>query len=210
MRVAIFDMDGTLIDSSVAIEKTVNDIRAELSLEPLSTQFIITAINEPGRNLAYDLYGINNPDARLRDSFEEKFKQNYAKFACTYDKVDWLLDECRAMRYAVTLASNAPLYTLEAILKKCEIFEKFDYIIGANDEIPQKPDPKMLDLVCDKFDAKKAVFIGDSLKDELAANNAKMPYIQVSWGFGEVSKSAKFNAKSVQEALMMIKGLLDD
>jgi len=58
-------MDGTVIDSGEAIYKTVNEVRDELNLSPLDKEFIIKAINEPGRNLPLEFYGIDTP------SFEE-------------------------------------------------------------------------------------------------------------------------------------------
>ena len=71
------------------------------------------------------------------------------------------------------MASNAPHDTLEKILKKNEIYELFDEVIGASKEIPQKPDPAMLHLAVSKTGADKAIFVGDSLKDELAAKKCK-------------------------------------
>ena len=62
----------------------------------------------------------------------------------------------------------------------------------------------MLHLAVSKTGASKAIFIGDSLKDELAAKNANMPYVQVCWGFGEESKTATYNAKNVSEAWEII------
>lgn len=205
MKVAIFDMDGTLIDSSVAIERTINEIRADMGLAPLDTEFIVTAINEPGRDLARDLYDVSNPTARLRDDFEEKFRLNYDKYAVAYDGIKELLSWCRASNFAVALASNAPQNTLEAILKRCEILEFFDLVIGADEKIPQKPDPMMLEVVCEYFKTSEAVFVGDSLKDELAAKNANMPYIQVTWGFGKPSQSAHYNAANPAQACEIIK-----
>ncbi|WP_169753439.1 HAD-IA family hydrolase [Campylobacter mucosalis] len=204
MKAVIFDMDGTIIDSSVAIERTINDIRAELKLEPLSSDFIIKAINEPGRNLALDLYNMQNPTAKLRDNFEENFKINYAKYAKAYNGIEELLKKCLDSGFSVALASNAPQNTLEDILKKCEIFKYFDFIVGASSEIPQKPDPKMLLICTQKLSASKAIFVGDSLKDELAAKNANMPYIQVTWGFGKHSKTSDYNASSTNEAWSII------
>ena len=115
-----------------------------------------------------------------------------------------LLQKCQEAKFKVVLASNAPHDTLEKILKKNEIYELFDEVIGASKEIPQKPDPAMLHLAVSKTGADKAIFIGDSLKDELAAKNANMPYVQVCWGFGEESKTATYNAKNVSEAWEII------
>ena len=76
----------------------------------------------------------------------------------------------------------------------------FDEVIGAGKDIPQKPDPTMLHIACERTNAKKAMFVGDSMKDELAAKNAKMAYLQVSWGFGKPSPSATFNAQDMKRA----------
>ena len=114
------------------------------------------------------------------------------------------MQKCKEAKFKVVLASNAPHDTLEKILKKNEIYELFDEVIGASKEIPQKPDPAMLHLAVQKTGASRAVFVGDSLKDELAAKNANMPYVQVCWGFGEESKTATYNAKNVSEAWEII------
>ncbi|MBE3605465.1 HAD family hydrolase [Campylobacter sp. RM13119] len=204
MKTIIFDMDGTIIDSSIAIEKTVNEVREQMNLAPLEVDFIIKAINEPGRNLGLDFYGIDRPSASLKEGFEEKFKKYYDLYAVCYNGIDELLNLCKNENFKVVLASNAPQNTLEAILKKCEIYEIFDEIIGASEYIPQKPDPTMLLLACERVGASRAMFVGDSMKDELAAKNAKMPYMQVSWGFGKKSQSAEFNASSIKEAWALI------
>lgn len=199
MRVIIFDMDGTIIDSAKAIEKTINSIRNELGLGSLSEEFIVKTINEPGKNLAYEFYGINNPSGSLKDGFEDKFKTNYDLYAVTYPGIKELLKRFKDAGDKVALASNAPAKTLEQILKRNEILELFDIVVGADDDIPQKPDPTMLKVVCDKLGTSRAVFVGDSLKDESAAVNANMPYIHVGWGFGDSKHPDSHKAYSTDD-----------
>ncbi|MCR4941416.1 MAG: HAD family hydrolase [Campylobacter sp.] len=208
MKSVIFDMDGTLIDSSVAIEKTTNEIREILGLAPLDKNYIIKTINDPEINWLIDLYE-GKITLQNKGEFEKKFKQNYDKFAKTYDGVIEMLKKCKQAGFALVLASNAPKITLEAILKKCEIYDFFDFIIGSSESIPKKPDPSMLLCSAEKTSAKKAIFIGDSLKDELAAKNAKMPYIQVSWGFGTISQTAKYNATNCNEIWAMVEEIFN-
>lgn len=197
-------MDGTIINSAVAIERTINEIRAEMGLAPLSEEFIVWAINEPGRNLAMDFYGIDSPYAGLKEGFEAKFKIYYDLHARCYDGIRELLQRCKQAKFTLVLASNAPQNTLKDILVRNEILEFFDEVIGVSETIPQKPDPTMLHVACERTGAGRALFVGDSMKDELAAKNAKMPFLQVSWGFGGVSKSAEFNATTTQQAWEII------
>lgn len=208
MKVVIFDMDGTIINSSKAIGKTINSVRQELGLDALSEEFIVKTINEPNKNLAYEFYGINNPTGSFKEGFEDKFKKNYDLYAETYSGIKELLKGLKDSGYKVALASNAPAKTLEQILKRNEIFDFFDMVVGADDEIPPKPDPTMLNLVCDKLGATKAIFVGDSLKDESAAINAKMPYIHVNWGFGTSKDKDTYKADKADDVLNIVKSYI--
>ena len=207
MKCVIFDMDGTLIDSAKAICETVNEVRRELGLRgDLAAEFIVKAINEPGRNLGLDFYGIDKPDMKLRDNFEAKFKKNYREYAAAYEGVDGLLAGLKEAGHFVALASNAPRYTLDEILQRSGIFKFFDLIVGADENIPQKPDPAMLNLILKSGEFDKAIFVGDSKKDELAARNADMRYLNVCWGFGSQSPSCD-NVFTVAEVALYIEKL---
>ncbi|OPA76505.1 haloacid dehalogenase [Campylobacter pinnipediorum subsp. pinnipediorum] len=203
MKVVIFDMDGTVIDSSTAIEKTINGIRKDMGLDELAKAYITKVINEPGRNLAFDLYGIQTPSTSLKKGFEAEFEKNYDLYATTYNGVKELLQKCKDNDYKIVLASNAPEKTLSKILEKNEILHFFDEVIGASKDVPEKPDPTMLNLAIDKTGATKAVFVGDSLKDKMAADNAKIDYIQVNWGFG-VAIESKYSADTTDQAWQLI------
>ncbi|MCI6988273.1 MAG: HAD family hydrolase [Campylobacter sp.] len=205
--VAIFDMDGTVIDSKEAITVTVNNFRKLINLSELSGDVIVKIVNDPNLNSVFELYSVQSLSQNELIKFEKTFKENYAKFARVYDGVDWLLNSCKSAGYKLALASNAPDETLEAILRKNGIFEIFDFIIGSSDLIPKKPDPTMLYKVLENFNSSKAVFVGDSKKDELAAINARMPYLQVWWGFGDGINSPHI-AKNPKEAFEKISQIL--
>ncbi|QCD52412.1 HAD family hydrolase [Campylobacter sp. RM16192] len=207
MKTIIFDMDGTLIDSSKAICVTVNEVRRELGFDSdLAEDFIVKAINEIGRDLGKEFYGLNVINSKLRDGFETKFKINYDRYARAYEGVEELLKKCVEANYFVALASNAPQETLNDILVKNNIYKYFNHIIGASKDVPQKPDPTMINLLKDMSGFGKVLFVGDSYKDELAAINAKVDYINVCWGFGAKSNDA-INIYDTQKAWQYIESL---
>lgn len=208
MKVIIFDMDGTVLDSSEAIARTINEARFELGFKPLSTVEIICAVNTPGRDLVKEFYGIDNPSAKFKDLFEDKFKKNYDLLARPYDGIVELLQNIKLSGSKIAMASNAPANTLEDILKKCEIYDFFDVIVGACKDMRQKPEPDMLYEAIRLSGASSGIFVGDSLKDEQAAKAASIPYIQVCWGLAEHSIGADFNADNTKEAWDLIHNML--
>ena len=170
MKTVIFDMDGTLLDSSRAIEVSVNNTRRELyGFAPLRKDFIVRTINDPSKNAFLEFYGKTKASAEELTFFEKEFVKNYHEFAVLYEGIDELLRHCKRSGYFVALASNAPAYTLQEILRKTGSRELFDLVVGADEHTPSKPDPAMLLRTIARSPHKKAIFLGDSKKDELAA-----------------------------------------
>lgn len=170
MKTVIFDMDGTLLDSSRAIEISVNNTRRELyGLAPIQRDFIVRTINDPSKKAFLEFYGKTKASAEELAFFEKEFVKNYHEFAVLYDGIDRLLRHCKRSGYFVALASNAPAYTLQEILRKTGSRELFDLVVGADEHTPSKPDPAMLLRTIALSPHKKAIFLGDSKKDELAA-----------------------------------------
>lgn len=203
-KTIIFDMDGTLIDSSDAICFTINETRQKLGLkDDLKKDFILKTINSLNKNMLKEFFNLEKPTKEMMENFDKEFNKNYSLYAKKYSCVDEILNFCINKKYFIVLASNAPQDSLEPILKKSKIFDKFNFIVGFSKEIPKKPDPTMLSLAKKKGENDNAIFIGDSIKDEMAAVNANMPYINVAWGFGENSTKFK-NAKNAKELMELI------
>lgn len=211
MNVIIFDMDGTLVDSGKAIAVTINDMRKKVGLKSdLEEKFIIEVINDPNADYISAFYPNVKVTKELMSEFEIEFRKNYDLYAKIYDGVDEFLNNLKKDDFFIALASNAPKNSLEDILAKNKIYSYFDFIIGSNNEIPKKPDPTMLLEVLKKANnSQKSLFIGDSYKDMLAAKNANIPYLQVTWGFG-LDMDEQDNVKTVEEAYKYILTLFYD
>ena len=170
MKTVIFDMDGTLLDSSRAIEISVNNTRRELyGLAPLQKNFIVRTINDPSKNAFLEFYGKTEASAEELAFFEKEFVSNYRDFAVLYEGIEDLLHSCKKVGFFLAVASNAPSYTLSAILEKTGVRRLFDLVVGADEQMPSKPNPAMLLHVIARSPHKNAIFLGDSKKDELAA-----------------------------------------
>ena len=73
------------------------------------------------------------------------------------------------------------------LLKKLNLFNYFEYIAGSDTFNYNKPDPRHLTDVIEIVggDLKKTIMVGDSEVDEMAATNAKLPFILVADGYTE-------------------------
>lgn len=202
----IFDMDGTLINSSNAICAAVNEIRESMNLPVMDNKFIIQTINTPGKDWAKILYNIDNfAHSSFKEGFEKYFIKHYRQSVILYDGVLEVLEWLKSKDCYLAIATNAPHSSLETVLTKHSILPYFHKVLGVSSEVEPKPSPMMLKLIENEAKFKKSIFVGDSDKDRFAAQNAKMPYIHAKWNEENCEKDEFTNAKeliSLLEAFM--------
>ena len=204
-KVIIFDMDGTLVDSAKAICNTINYMRKGLNMPTLLDEDIIEVINNPDKNFMIEFYGVEKISKNLATIFEEEYQKNYFIHATIYQDALNLIEYLEQIDYKIAVASNAPNSSLELILSNLKILNKFEIVVGASDTMPPKPAPDMLNFIKDKL-KKDAIFIGDSYKDFLAAQNANIPYINVNWG-RKTQIPNSINCQNAQEVIENINSM---
>ena len=188
----IFDMDGTLLDSSRSITKSINFVRNKLGLKAFSVREVVKLINEPDQDLPKLFYEDKRPYSECRAIFEEHYMYNCTIDMDIFDGIENML-KTLSKNYPMSVLTNAYGNFARKMLKHLKIDHYFKEIIGSDDINARKPDPKGIYYFIDKYnlDKKNVFYVGDSLKDEECAKNAGIKYIFVDWGFGE-SKEPDF------------------
>lgn len=192
MRVVIFDMDGTLVDTKRDITISINYVREKnYSLPPLSEEFIVEAINMHERNLPKLFYETDVYHKSDRDVFEEHYHTQCVQNPLLYDGIHETLRRLSASDVKLSVATNAPTQFAKRILSHLDIDGFFDVIIGADEVNASKPDPKMIEYILLHYafekDRDKAWMIGDNSKDIISAQKAGIDSLFATWGFSPKS-----------------------
>ena len=191
MRLIMFDMDGTLIDSGFAITNTINYVRVNLGFEELEKSYILEKVNDPNINSSEFFYGTKEFTAEQTRLFEEYYNQNCLNDLVIYDGIKDILDDFKN-DFKFCIATNANSNAAKKMLSHLEIDRYFSTILGYNDVAKPKPNPDMVNVLLDKYNTKKekTKLIGDSNKDIAAAKKAGIEGILVNWGFSDHKEDA--------------------
>ncbi len=186
MKNIIFDMDGTLIDSSKAITNSVNFVRSNIGLPPLPIETVTKNINKPDADLPKIFYNTDTYEQKHRELFLKHYHEECIKNIEIYEGIYELL-ETLSKDFTLNIATNASDFFAKKMLKHLNILDFFTSIKGRNNVNNVKPHPEIIETILKEtnHDKKESLFIGDSEKDSLTAKNAKIDFIFVSWGFGK-------------------------
>lgn len=184
----IFDMDGTILDSSFAMTNSVNHVRGLLGLEPIQKEFLEYHINAPDQNMPFIFYGTHEYQEEHRNAFKEHYLANANTHVKPYPGAIELLKALHVRDIHLSVATNASDFFAYNMLEAQDMLKYFRYIVGANNVEKSKPDPHMIEYIINKSRAPKerTLLVGDSIKDELAAKNAGVRFVFASWGYGEL------------------------
>ena len=202
-KAVIFDMDGTLVDSSVTIVNAINHVRGRLNLEPLETDLILEKVNDPDLNPAMYFYEVPAFTPQHEAWFSNYYTENHERELQLYSGVEKLLKSLKSKGFKLAIATNSYRGSTIESLSHLKIIDYFESLACYDDVGRGKPAPDMLikNLKDLEIDAEDTVFIGDSERDLLASKSAKIDYIMINWGFSDY-KDAIHNIDELKKAIL--------
>ena len=191
MRLIMFDMDGTLIDSGFAITNTINYVRENLGFEKLEKRFILEKINDPSINASEFFYGTKEFTPQQTKLFEEYYNQHCLSDLVVYDDIAKVIDDLKN-DFTLAVATNANSAYAHKMLNHVGLGHHFKTILGYDSVSKPKPHPEMINKILNihNISNTNAQLIGDSHKDIIAATKAGVDSVLVNWGFSNHEKDA--------------------
>ena len=186
-KLAIFDMDGTILDTLVDLAEAVNYALRKAGLPERSLQEVRSYLG----NGMLRLIRLAAPEdasaellAELKETFTEYYKAHCSANTRPYDGVVELIEELRARGVKTAVVSNKPDFGVQLLVR--DYFPtSFDAAVGERTGIAKKPAPDSVNEVLRllAISREEAVYIGDSEVDIETARNAGMTGVIVTWGF---------------------------
>lgn len=214
MKVCIFDLDGTLVNSLGDVTASVNHALVNGGYPPVTQERVFELIG----NGVSDLLMILLPEDkktpeemhRLRDTYYFPYYEAHMTDRTTvYPQVPEMLRGLRANGWKLALLSNKTDQFAHHLADT--LFPGlFDYVRGAVDGFPLKPDPAVGKLVTEHFGVapENCVMVGDSHFDIDFARVCGFESVGVDWGFAEPDELKNANAHIiVSEAMQIVDAL---
>lgn len=193
-KLIIFDLDGTLVDSAPDLAMAVNHTLRTIERLTFDHELIRSWVGNGAETLVRRALSGSSAvddtlDKDLVSNALEIFLAFYAANLCVkteaYMNVKSTLKSLHKLGYRLAIVTNKPFDFVEPLLKGLDLEGLFETILGGDSLEKKKPDALPLLHVCKilNVDVDDALMVGDSRNDILAAKNAKMQSIGVSYGY---------------------------
>lgn len=184
----LFDLDGTLIDGSGAIQDAFAHAVRVRGLPPVDPARVAGRIGLPLRLMFRDLCGVDDREsAALVREYRARFESHGGALIRPAPGLHEALDAFDVPRAIVTTKAVEPA---RFVLRTLGIEERFAAIVGVDTVRRPKPDPESVRVALARLGvgALHAVFVGDTVMDVLAGKAAQTRTVAVTSGHGDLDE----------------------
>jgi phosphoglycolate phosphatase len=188
MRLLIFDLDGTLIDSRLDLAGAVNATRRHMGMELLSNERVYSYVGNGAPVLVRRAMGEQATEAEVQEALEfflEYYREHPLDHTVLYPGVAESLERLRAAGRRMAVLTNKPVNISRAIIDGLGAAGYFFRVYGGNSFEFKKPHPIGVEALMREAGVDRAatMVVGDSSVDVLTARNAGVACCGVTYGF---------------------------
>jgi phosphoglycolate phosphatase len=211
---ALFDLDGTLVDSALDLAAAVDQTLEKLGRPPAGIDRVHQWVGHGAailmrRALAgkADWQPASAADEALFEDAMALFFQHYeianGKHSKVYPGVMECLNRLQQMNCPMAIVTNKPEQFVAPLLKQLKLDGYFQLIVGGDTLANKKPDPEPLLYAMAKLNGRPAttVMVGDSAADVQAAKAAGITCVAVTYGYNFGNSVQALGANAVVDSL---------
>jgi phosphoglycolate phosphatase len=191
IKLLIFDLDGTLIDSRLDLIHSVNAMLKHLGRPELSGDLIASYVGDGAPALVRRALGDPNDEKLLQeglDHFLAYYRIHKLDHTHVYDGIKEMLTAVRdrnGIRRQMAVLTNKPVNPSRAIVEAHGLAQFFTHVYGGNSFATKKPDPEGAQTILNetKSTPEATLIVGDSSIDIITGRNAGLWTCGVTYGF---------------------------
>jgi phosphoglycolate phosphatase len=197
IKLLIFDLDGTLIDSRLDLIHSVNAMLRHFKRAELPGDVVASYVGDGAPMLVRRALGDPKDEAFLKEALEYflgYYRVHKLDFTHVYDGIREMLVSLKRMNGSgrrMAVLSNKPVNPSRAIVEALGMAEFFIHVYGGNSFPTKKPDPQGARALLKEThtNPEQALMIGDSSIDVLTGRAAGIWTCGVTYGFAPQSLS---------------------
>ncbi len=204
MKLLIFDLDGTLLDTLSDLADAANFALKSMGFpahpEEAYKYFVGNGIPKLIERCLPEDSRSDDIQKKVLEIFNKRYGEHYADKTHPYDKIPEVLEKLSENGIKLAVASNKADEFTQILVRKF-FGERFDYIQGSRPGVPKKPSPEIVYGIMSAVGAEKyeTTFIGDSGVDIITAANAGVDHIGCLWGFRTKDELVSAGAVNIAE-----------
>lgn len=217
-RLAIFDLDGTLLDSLPDLADCARELLAEYHLPPQNDLAVRSMIGDGVAALVSRLLDAGGKDAVHIDREEAcarymaLYEPRTTRLSRLFPFIRETLDALHATRWKLAVCTNKPERAARAILEQYDLLPMMSAVSGGDSFAVRKPNPHhvMETIRIANGTPSHSIMIGDHRNDILSGNGAGTATIFAAWGYGtlDIRKEASAIADSPRDILPLVNKLI--
>ncbi len=193
--VILFDLDGTLIDSTEAIVSSFKDSFDDFGLDGFDEKSVISLIGYP-LDVMYRELGVSEEIVwDMVDRYKSHYRQRSKQMTKLLPKARETIELAHSFARLSVVTTKTAKYSKE-LLEYFGLMEYFEVLIGREDVENPKPHPepiyKALEMMQIEFSTKDIYMIGDTILDMESAYRANVNPIAVLCGYGDKKSLKKY------------------
>ncbi len=187
LRLMLFDLDGTLLDTAPDMIRALNALRLERGLEALPFEAARSSVSHGSTRLVK--LGFPDADplqfALLQRRFLELYRSDLGTHTRLFAGMDSVLSQLSARGLAAGIVTNKPGWLTDPLLEQLGLRDRFTCVVSGDTVSERKPHPlPMLHAArLAGVEPDSCIYVGDAERDVQAAHAAGMPALVAIYGY---------------------------